>query len=110
MKAISSNRKTERRNKMARHLIIFLLVLIMFLPGPAIGETGKELFYSGTDAVLRVREARGTPLFNAGSERRWEDVYENMPLTEGYSILTGNSGFVDVELDSETFKIGRAHV
>ncbi len=88
---------------MARHLIIFLLVLVMFFPGPAIGDTGKELFYSGTDAVLRVREARGTALFNAGSERRWEDVYENMPLTDGYGIFTGESGFVDVEVDSETF-------
>lgn len=88
---------------MARHLIIFLLVLVTFLPGPVIGDTGKELYFSGTHSVLRVREAKGSAWFNAGSERRWEDVYENMPLTEGYSILTGNSGFVDVELDSETF-------
>ncbi len=88
---------------MKRHLIIFLLVLVMCLPVPAIGDTGKELFYSRTNSVLRVREAKGSASFSAGSERGWEDVYENMPLTEGYSILTGNSGFVDVELDSETF-------
>jgi hypothetical protein len=86
-----------------RQLLIFLLALNMFLPTSGYADAREEPYFPESDRVLRVREVKGDVWMRVSTKDDWEDVYENMPLTEGYKLLTGEGGFIDVEVDSETF-------
>lgn len=88
---------------MVRQFLTFLIALYMFLPATGYADSIEETYFPASDSLLRVREVKGDVWFNAGTDSGWKDVYENMPLTEGYGLLTGESGFIDVEVDSETF-------
>lgn len=83
-------------------IILFAAISVMATPY-GVSRSHGATFVSESDKVFRIREVKGEVWLRTGPGNEGEEVYDNMPLTEGYGIVTGPGGFVDIEVDSETF-------
>jgi hypothetical protein len=88
---------------MLRLLIIMLATISVMATPYGVSRSHGATYISESDKVFRIREVKGEVWLRTGPGNEGEEVYENMPLTEGYGIVTGPGGFVDIEVDSETF-------
>ncbi|NIS73902.1 MAG: hypothetical protein GTO08_01185 [Deltaproteobacteria bacterium] len=88
---------------MFRLLIIFFATISVMATPYGVSQSHGATYISESDKVFRIREVKGEVWLRTGPGNEGTEVYENMPLTEGYGIVTGPGGFVDIEVDSETF-------
>ncbi|RMG58119.1 MAG: hypothetical protein D6713_08335 [Deltaproteobacteria bacterium] len=75
----------------------FLFVMIGVLLAPVTGRAQEEYSLS-PDELIRVRKVEGDAWYREEKGEGWSEVYENMPILPGMSLLTDADSRVELEV------------